>query len=203
MSKHDGRLHLRGETTELMRLLLARRSVRRFGVGTASDAQLGALLDTARAFQQRCGWTAPRLVMVSGAERDAVVKAAMRGWIALVNPWLPSTEAKHLLLCATTYPDGADEATIERALAEAAMTMQVAVLAATELGLATCWMAGIDHAGVERALPLPDGARLVALSPIGLLADRKGLWETAMFHLVSKRRKPLAELWMKERWESR
>ncbi|MDZ4063420.1 MAG: nitroreductase family protein, partial [Coriobacteriia bacterium] len=110
------------------------------------------------------------------------------------------TKASHLVLCGAVYPD-LEPRSIERAIAESAMTMQVAVLAATELGLGTCWMAGIHHERVETAYPMPDGARLVAISTLGSGPERMRLsWDTVAYHLVSKRRKPLHRLWMREGW---
>jgi nitroreductase len=202
MSKDDGQLRFHGEVTPLMQLLLRRRSCRKYAAGQASPEQIDTVLGRARAFQDRCGLRAPRLLVVSGAELDRVVSAAMRGLMVTVNPWLPSTAARHLLLCGAVWTEGAEPNAIEHALAQAAMTMQVALLAATELGLGSCWLAGIDHEAVEKALALPDGAKLVAISPLGLPPPKKGLWDAALFHLASKHRKPLESLWMKEQWAS-
>ncbi len=94
-----------------------------------------------------------------------------------------------------------EKAGVERALKEAAMTMQVALLAATEMGLGSCWMAGINHERVELALPMPDGARVVAISSLGEPPRKMGLsWDAMTFHLISKRRKPLDAIRMTERW---
>lgn len=201
MSKNDGSLNLRGEVTPLMQLLLRRRSCRKYAEGTATPEQVAAILDCVQAFQQRCGLRTPRIEIVGGEERAGVVKAAMKGVVGAVNPWLAFTRAPHLILCsAVCPPDGAGH---DHAIKEAAMAMQVAVLAATELGLATCWMAGINHERVEQLCPRPDGAELVAISPLGLPRERLGLsWDALMFHMFSKRRKALDELWMAERWRS-
>jgi nitroreductase len=202
MTKDDGTLQFRGEVTPLMRLLLRRRSFRKYEQGRAAPEHVAEVLDCAKAFAARCQFEAPRLLVVSDDELARVVAASMRGLMVTVNPWLPSARAQHLLLCGAVWPAGSGQAAIERAVGEAAMTMQVALLAATELGLATCWMAGIDHAAVEKAFALPDRASLVAMSPLGLPPAKKGLWDAAVFHLVSKRRKPLETLWMQEQWRS-
>ncbi len=199
--KDDGSLNLRGEVTPLMRLLLRRRSVRRYA-GPARDEDAAAVLEAAARFQERAGFTAPRLVAVRrGDGFESVVRAAMTGAVGLVNPWLSRTEASHLILCGAVYPRSGDERGVERALKEAAMTMQVAVLAAAERDLATCWMAGIHHERIEAATPLLGDARLIAISPLGLAPARAGLsWDGLMHQLVSKRRKPLEALLHDERW---
>jgi len=203
MSKYDGSLQLDGRVTPLMEVMLWRRSVRKYAKGRATAAQVAYILGCVDRFITRVRFTAPRISVVEGEERAAVVRGATRGVIGKVNPWLPRTKAEHLILCGAVYPqDAGDQAGVERAIKEAAMAMQVAVLAAAELELATCWMAGINHDSVEQAHSLPDGARLVAISTLGHKPARMGVsWDALSYHLVSKRRKALKTLWMSERWE--
>jgi hypothetical protein len=48
---------------------------------------------------------------------------------------------------------------------------------------------------------MPGGVELIAMSPLGERPTRMGLsWDTALYHLISKRRKPLGDLWMHETW---
>ena len=44
-------------------------------------------------------------------------------------------------------------------------------LAATELGLGTCWVRAFDAVGVEKLLALPDGVSIVCLMPVGYPAQ--------------------------------
>lgn len=203
MSKYDGSLHLDGRVTPLMELMLWRRSVRKYAEGRATAEQVTYILGCVDRFNEQCGFTAPRISVLDGAERDDVVRAATRGVIGKINPWLPRTRAQHVILCGAVYPkDAGDQDAVERAIKEAAMAMHVALLAAAELELGTCWMAGISHDSIESAHPLPDGARLVAISPLGRRPAKMGLsWDALSYHLVSKRRRPLASLSMTERWE--
>ncbi len=107
------------------------------------------------------------------------------------DEWLPRSPASHLMLCCCVPgPAG-----LLRAVEEAAMCMEVAILAATERGYGTCWMTGISHERVERVLPLPDGARLVRISPLGLPREGRALsWDSLLRHIVPQDRKPLAEV---------
>ena len=202
MTKVDGSLKYRGQVTPLMELLLQRRSCRRYAPGAATPEQVAYVLGCAQVFAARCGFEYPRLSVVEGDAFKAVVGAAMKGLIGKINPWLPFTQARHLLLCGAVLPAD-DGAARERALKQAAMTMQVALLAATERGLGSCWMAGINHERIERVHPLPDGASLIAMSPLGAPPERKGFsWDQLLYQLTSKRRKPLDTLWMEERWRT-
>jgi nitroreductase len=209
MSKDDGSLTLDGRVTPLMELLLRRRSYRKYDARPAPEEAVGYVLGCARRFQERCGFAAPRIAAVPrGPAFERVIRAATRGLVGMVNPWLSSTRASHLLLCAVVYPgQGGGPGTeprgrsLELVLEQAAMTMQIAVLAATEVGCATCWLAGINHERVEEAHQLDDGARLIAISTLGRPPERMGFsWDAIGHHLISKRRRPLEELWMPERW---
>lgn len=175
---------------ELLRL---RRSHREFTSGTVPTEDVDHVLGCATRFAERCGFTAPRiLALPRGTAFDCVTHAAVGG--LGVNTWLRSTPASHLLLCATV--PGED---LTRAVQEAAMCMQVAILAATELAYGTCWMSGIDHERVEQVHRLPDGARLVALCPLGHVPGRTG-WRDGVLHMLMKDRRPLSEVAMREVW---
>jgi len=64
------------------------------------------------------------------------------------------------------------------------------ILAATELGLGTCWIGAFDRAAAREVLGLPDEAEPVVFTPLGYpdAAPRP------------KQRKPLSELVRYERW---
>jgi nitroreductase len=73
---------------------------------------------------------------------------------------------------------------------DAAIAMDHLVLAATDLGMGTCWIAAFDPAAAREVLGLPDGVEPIAFTPLGYPADRPG----------PKERKALSELVRYERW---
>lgn len=184
--------------TPLRQLTLHRRSHREYVPGTVADGDIRYVLGCAAEFQRRCGLTAPRIIAIPRGEGfDRITKAATTGLSHVVNAWLPSTNASHLLLCATVPEPGGQ---LVRAFEEAAMCMQVAVLAATELGHGTCWMTGINHERVEQAHVLPDGARLVAISPLGHPGEgARWSWDS-LVHRMHQDRKALDDVVMREVW---
>ena len=64
------------------------------------------------------------------------------------------------------------------------IAMDHLILAATELGLGTCWIAAFDPEAAREVLGLPEGVEPVAFTPLGYAAD----------HPETKRRKPLSDL---------
>jgi nitroreductase len=73
---------------------------------------------------------------------------------------------------------------------DAAIVIDHITLAATDLGLGTCWVAAFDPAAAREVLGLPPEAEPVAFTPLGYPADT----------LRPKERKSLAELVRYERW---
>ncbi len=73
---------------------------------------------------------------------------------------------------------------------DATIVMDHVVLAATAVGLGTCWIAAFDPQAAREVLGLPDDVDLVALTPLGYPA--KAPTETD--------RRPLADLVKYERW---
>ncbi len=73
---------------------------------------------------------------------------------------------------------------------DAAIVMDHLILAAAAEGLGTCWVANFDAAAAREVLALPAGVEPIAFSPLGYAADQP----------AEKKRKPLAELVLRERW---
>lgn len=73
---------------------------------------------------------------------------------------------------------------------DAAIAMDHLVLAATALGLGTCWVAAFDPAAAREVLGLPDDVEPIAFTPLGY-ADKAR---------AATGRRPLDELVRRERW---
>jgi len=69
-----------------------------------------------------------------------------------------------------------------------AITTEHLILAATEVGLGTCWICNFDSVRCKEILQLPDSEEVIALTPIGYPA-KEDVWETAV-----KNRKKMEEI---------
>jgi nitroreductase len=58
-------------------------------------------------------------------------------------------------------------------LVDSAIALEHFVLAATNEGYGTCWIASIDEEQIKRVLAIPDKYRVVAITPIGEPAENK------------------------------
>jgi len=57
---------------------------------------------------------------------------------------------------------------------DVAIAMQNLVLAATELGLGTCWIADFNEEATKKALRIPQDVHVVAMTPLGYPDEEKG-----------------------------
>ena len=74
---------------------------------------------------------------------------------------------------------------------DVAIVMDHIILAATELGLGTCWIAAFDESNARKVLSLPEDVEPILFSPLGYPADTPGI----------KKRKCLEELVRFENWQ--
>ena len=73
---------------------------------------------------------------------------------------------------------------------DAAIVMDHIVLAATSLGLGTCWIAAFDPDAAREVLDLPEGVKPIVFTPLGYPDAEPG----------TKKRKSIGELVKYDRW---
>lgn len=75
-------------------------------------------------------------------------------------------------------------------LVDAGIVMDHMILAATALGLGTCWIAAFNSTATRELLGLPEGVEPVVFCPLGYAADQP----------KERERKPLSELVRYDHW---
>lgn len=87
-------------------------------------------------------------------------------------------------------------------LVDVAIAMEHLVLAATALGLGTCWIGGFEEGKVKQLLNIPEIYRVVAMTTLGYPADLDGAVGRITRSVVkSTHRKPLSEMYSMNHWE--
>jgi nitroreductase len=77
---------------------------------------------------------------------------------------------------------------------DAAIVMDHITLAATELGLGTCWIGAFKRDEVKKALSLPDNVEPVVMTPLGYTnqepteRNRKSIEETVFWNVFGKKK---------------
>lgn len=168
---------------EFSEVIARRYSVRGFKPDPVEEDKLRRVLEAARLAPTACNRQPFRFVVLRTAGREPEMRRIYdRAWFAQAP----------VVICACAIParawvrrDGRNYADIDVAIA-----MDHLVLAATDLGLGTCWIAAFDIDAVREILHLPREVEPIALTPLGYPAVPPG----------PKDRQELSALVRYERW---
>jgi len=167
-----------GEVMEFSELIAKRYSVRSYKPDPVEEDKLKQVLEAARLAPTACNIQPFRLIVAETAKLRDQLRRVYRG------DWL--SEAP-IVICGCTVPteawvrqyDEKNHADIDLTIA-----MDHLILAATNLGLGTCWIAAFDPDAAREVLQIPNGLVPTILTPLGYPADKPR----------SKSRKKLDEL---------
>ncbi len=139
-------------------------SCRAYDTRQLDDNVLTAVLEAARIAPSACNrqpWQF--LVLRNEADRVAVVEAYNRDWIksapAFIIAFGDHSQSWH-------RADGKDHADIDIAIA-----VEHICLAATTMGLGTCWVCNFNAEVIRQAFNVPDNLEPIAIIPIGYPAE--------------------------------
>jgi nitroreductase len=163
--------------------IAARYSVRGYNPDPVPDDVLQQVLEAARRAPTAANRQPFRLVVIETKGReDELARVYGRRWF---------TQAP-LVIAVVAVPGEAWRRMDDKPYDEvdATIAMDHLILAATALGLGTCWIAAFDPAAAREVLGLPDDVEPIAFTPLGW--PDKGA--------ASTDRRPLDELVKRERW---
>lgn len=161
----------------------ARYSVRSYKPDQVDDAALNRVLEAARRAPTAANHQPFRVVIVHTRGREEeLLRIYGRAWFVQAP----------LVLAFVAVPGEAWRRMDGKPYDEvdATIAMDHLVLAATALGLGTCWIAAFDPAAAREVLGLPDDVEPLAFTPLGR-PDKAA---------AGTDRRPLAELVKYERW---
>lgn len=169
----------------MFEVLQKRRSIRKYKATPIESEKVTKILEAARLGpsannQQPCQF----IVVKDSAARESLRAAYSADWFAqapviivgCVNP----KEAWRRGMFGEEYWK-----------VDLAIAFQNLILASTELGLGTCWVANFDENAVKKALNIPKDIRVVAMTPVGYPDEEKG---------PPTERKPLEKIVHYEKW---
>jgi nitroreductase len=152
------RVYIRG--MDYFECIAARRSVRAYKSDPVEEEKLERLLEAARLAPTACDNQPFKILVVRTAGREAELKGIY------AKPWFA---AAPLILLACSVPgeawsrrDGKSYADVD-----AAIVMDHLILAATALGLGTCWVGAFDPKAAREAFALEALWEPIAFTPLG------------------------------------
>lgn len=164
-------------------LIEKRYSVRSYQSKPVEDEKLKKVLNAARLAPTAVNKQPFRLIVIETEGKTEELKRIYHA------AWFSQAP---LVICICTVPseswtrrDGRNYVDVDATIA-----MDHLILAATELGLGTCWIAAFDAQTTREILKIPDAVEPLLFTPLGYPADEVG----------TKIRKDLAELVHYEHW---
>ena len=168
---------------EFLELARQRYSVRAFKSDPVEDNKLQQVLEAARLAPTAHNLQPFQLLVIHTKGREAELRRIYSAPFFVKVP---------ILICACGIPsqswvrrDGENYCDVDVAIA-----MDHLILAATNLGLGTCWIAAFDALAAREVLKLPDDVKPIVFTPLGYADAKPG----------NKSRKPLEELVRHEHW---
>ncbi|MCT4621003.1 MAG: nitroreductase family protein [Marinisporobacter sp.] len=148
-----------------------RKSIRSFKNTPVERDKLARIIDAAMRSPSWKNHTSYRFILVDNVGE----KQALAG--AIMNDTQEATNAiQQAPMVAVVVGEPSDSGVIkdqEYYMVDGAIAMEHFVLAATNEGYGTCWIASLDESTVRRALHIPNNYRVIAMTPIGEIAERK------------------------------
>lgn len=168
---------------EFLELIGKRYSVRAYRPDPVEDDKLQQVLEAARLAPTAANRQPFQLIVIHTAGREEELKRIYN------TDWFGRAP---LVICACGIPaqgwtrkDGKHYTDVD-----VAIIMDHLILAATNAGLGTCWIAAFDPDAAREVLNLPEGVEPVAFTPLGYPADQP----------KPKKRKALSKLVRYESW---
>ena len=168
---------------EFSDLIQKRYSVRAYQPRPVEEEKLRQVLEAARLAPTAANRQPFQIVILTTAGREAELQRIYH------RPWFVQAP---LVLAMCAIPDEGWVRVDGKVYTDvdAAIAMDHLVLAATDVGLGTCWVAAFDPAAAREVLGLPAGVEPVAFTPLGYAADQPR----------EKQRKALSDLVRHEGW---
>ncbi|NQS76912.1 MAG: nitroreductase [Peptococcaceae bacterium] len=160
-----------------------RRSVRAYKPDAVEEDKLTQVLEAASLAPTACNYQPFQLIVIRTAGRKEELKRIYKRGFFIEAP---------LIICICALPGQAWSRMdgVNYAVVDATIAMDHLILAATELGLGTCWIAAFDPDAAREILKLPSGVEPVAFTPLGYPADQA----------TEKKRKPLSQMIRYDHW---
>jgi nitroreductase len=186
---------------EFFEVISKRKSYRNFSSQPVEQEKILKVLEAARlapSWQNRQCW---RFIVVQN--KDKINKIGRLNPFTLnINFFLRKVPV--IIVACANPKDSGERDGKDYYLVDTAIAMQHLILAATDLGLATCWIGAFDEKMIKHALEIPDEIRVVALTPLGYAAEKQNIVDkVSKFVAKGAKRKPLEDIAFFNKWNKK
>ena len=169
-------------------------SVRNYSDKEVEDEKITYALECARLTPSYMNMQSWRFIVIKNKETITLIAKT-----SLINRWLKTAP---ILIIACADPTVNDTSkNMEYSIIDASIALEHLILAATDIGLSTCWIGEFNEEEVKKLLEIPKRIRVIALTPLGYPVDTRGIAKTIKITLLKrKKRKTLDEIVHHEHW---
>jgi nitroreductase len=150
---------------EFTEVVKKRRSIRKYKPAPISDEAIKTVLEAARLAPSWANRQCWRYVVVTEENIKEKLAGEGRKWIS---------EAPVIIVACADPRESGRKPGMDYFMLDIGISLEHLVLAATELGLGTCWIGAFDEKQAKEVLEVPDNIRVVAFTPLGYPAEKKG-----------------------------
>ena len=183
---------MEGITLEFMAVIKKRKSTRSYKNENVDEEKVKQMLEAARLAPSWANKQCWNYVIVTDKEKIQKLAAG------IINSWMKNANLV-IVACADPKKSGSKNG-MEYYLVDVAISMEHLVLAATNLGLGTCWIGGFNEINVKKILNIPEEIKVVAMTPVGYPSDEGLRNKLARKIIGANTRKPLEELIHYDKW---
>jgi len=179
---------------EFSDVIKLRTSVRDYSNKAVEDNKITYILECARFAPTWMNKQSVRFILIKNKETISLIAKT-----SLINRWL-KTAPVLIIACADPILSTTRN-NLEYYMVDVSIALEHLILAATDIGLGTCWVNEFNEKEVKELLEIPKRIRVVALTPLGYPVGTKGIAETITASLFKrKKRKTLDEVVHHEHW---
>ncbi len=179
---------------EFESVIKTRESIRNYSDKLVEDEKIHYVIECARRAPSCINRQCWHFIVVNDKE---IIEALST--TSLINRWLKNVPVI-IVACGDTRQSCVIN-DINYFIVDVSIAFEHLVLAATDGGLGTCWIAGFDGKKVKELLKIPEYIQVIALTPLGYPAEKKGFVEKVTKVVVqSKKRKSIAEIVHFNKW---
>jgi nitroreductase len=185
---------------DFWQVISERKSYRNFTSQPVEQEKILKILEAARlapSWQNRQCW---RFVVVQ--EKNKIKKiGALNPFTLNINFFLQKVPV--IIVACANPKDSGHRHGIDYYIVDISIAMEHIVLAATDLGLATCWVGSFDEKMIKDVLEIPDEIRVVAMTPLGYAAEKENIVDkVSKFVAKGAKRKPLEDITYFDKWKN-
>ena len=179
---------------EFIDVINSRRSIRSFEDKSINQNQIDYIFNCGRLAPSWMNKQCWHFIIVKNSSK--IMEIAKTN---IMNRWLKNVPMI-IIACADTLESGKNN-DVDYSIVDVTIAFEHIILAATDIGLGTCWVGGFDENKVKKILEIPPRIKIIGMTPLGYPKEKRTFSEKSKsFIIKSGKRKSLKEIIHYDNW---